>query len=41
MKHSKIEQKLEKDAKQLAKIKFDDLPTEDEWLLIRSEASSY
>lgn len=31
------EKQLEEDAKALAKLKFDDLPTEDEWLIIQSE----
>ena len=32
-----IEEKLAKDAKKLAKLKFDDLPSEDEWVLLQSE----
>lgn len=31
-----LERQLEKDAKSLAKMKFNDLPTEDEWLSIQS-----
>lgn len=30
-----IEDQLEKDAKSLAKLTYDDLPTEDEWLEIQ------
>lgn len=32
-----LDRQLEKDAKSLAKMKFDDLPTEDEWLSIQSD----
>ena len=32
-----VEEKMRKDAKKLAKMKFDDLPTEDEWLQIQSK----
>ena len=32
-----LERQLEKDAKALSKMKFDDLPTEDEWLSIQSD----
>lgn len=31
-----LNRQLEKDAKALAKMKFDDLPTEDEWLAIQA-----
>lgn len=31
-----LQTRLEKDAKELAKMKFDDLPTEDEWLKVQS-----
>lgn len=30
-----LSSKLKSEAKKLAKMKFDDLPTEDEWLLIQ------
>lgn len=30
--------KLDKDTKALAKLKFEDLPSEDEWLTLQSEA---
>ncbi|MEK9159933.1 MAG: hypothetical protein AAB383_04350 [Patescibacteria group bacterium] len=33
---SPLEVQLEKDAKALSQMKFDDLPTEDEWLAIQS-----
>ncbi len=32
-----LEERLEKDAKALSEIKFDDLPTEDDWLLIQAK----
>ena len=32
-----IDDRMEKEAKIIAKTKFDDLPTEDEWLEIQSE----
>ena len=32
-----LEKKLEAEAKIISKMKFDDLPTEDEWLSIQSE----
>jgi metal-responsive CopG/Arc/MetJ family transcriptional regulator len=35
--HDLIEEKMAKDAKKLASIKFDDLPTEDEWIEIQSK----
>jgi hypothetical protein len=33
-----LEKQLETDAKALAKLRFDDLPTDDEWQEIQSEA---
>lgn len=32
-----FEQKMEKDLQKLAKMKFDDLPTEENWLKIQNE----
>ena len=32
-----FEQKMEKDLQKLAKMKFDDLPTEEDWLKIQNE----
>lgn len=32
-----LERQLDKDTKALAQMKFDDLPTEDEWLSIQSD----
>lgn len=34
---SMFKSKLEDDAKKLSKIKFDDLPSEDDWLAIQNE----
>jgi len=34
---SYLQRQLEEDAKALAKIKFDDLPGEEDWLTIQSE----
>ncbi|MCC7432312.1 CopG family transcriptional regulator [Candidatus Peregrinibacteria bacterium] len=31
-----LEQKMEKDLQKLAKMKFDDLPTEEDWLKIQN-----
>lgn len=31
-----LQKKLDKDSKALARLRFDDLPTEDEWFLIQS-----
>jgi len=36
-----LDKQLEADAKALSKMKFDDLPTEDEWLLIQSPLEPY
>ncbi|MFA4815218.1 MAG: hypothetical protein WC924_05070 [Candidatus Gracilibacteria bacterium] len=32
-----LERQLDKDTKALAQMKFDDLPTEDEWLAVQSD----
>ena len=32
-----LKEKLEKDTKELAKIKFDDLPSEEDWTSIQSD----
>jgi len=33
--------KMEKDLKDLSKMKFDDLPNEDDWLIIQNECDKY
>ncbi|HOI59947.1 MAG TPA: hypothetical protein PKU93_01330 [Candidatus Pacearchaeota archaeon] len=33
--------KMEKDAEELSKVTYDDLPSEDDWLIIQNECDKY
>jgi len=36
-----LSNKLENDLKDLSKMKFDDLPSEEDWLIIQNECNKY
>lgn len=39
--NKKFLKRLEKDLTEIANVKYDDLPTEEEWLIIQNECDKY